>query len=490
MFSDEARNTSANNARPTNAVNPIAAGPIRARANAKRSPPSLPNASGLVGRKGGFRARRGHSAPVSGAFVQRGRRTDDPIAIRFARSASNFARRFRGSVAWRGCFNLSDSRETAPKRNARGRRRRGHTRPASRVASVSLSDAIRCGSPADEHAPVPPARVPRARGRRGRFITPRAIRAPETDVAPPPPPSRGTAPAMRRSESLKVFYVAVSGVDAREGAPPRVRAPRIPPSPLPSPASGRNANLAASFRSPTRGDRSVGDPPPPRRPSPSPQLRGRRARAHGRRPRRRRARRRAHRRGRGRAERAALPRARRSLVPRILPVQHLEGVRAPPPPAAPPARRALRGRPRRVRGLPPRARRSAGSATPPAPRARSNVRAVLPRDPARRASRATARRPRSSSPRVTATSCASVVGGAGRASGSSAPAPRSSPGTARIASRRRGPRTSFGTAGRRRRVGRRRRRAREKRRRRGDDRVTRGPGPAELGPFRASLRSS
>ena len=257
----------------------------------------------IAGRKGGFRGKSrggGTRRRFQGAFVQRGRRTDDPIAIRFARSASNFARRFRGSVAWRGCFHLSDSRGTAPKRNARGRRRRGHTRPASRVASVSLSDAIRCGSPADEDAPAPPARVPLARGHLLFFITPRAIPgARNRRRAPAPLRLAGTAPAMRRSESLKVFYVKVSGVDgARRCASARSRAPD-PPSPLPSPASGRNANLAASFRSPTRGDRSVGDPrPPPPRPSPSPQLRGRRARAHGRRPRRRRARRRAHRRGR------------------------------------------------------------------------------------------------------------------------------------------------------------------------------------------------
>ena len=222
---------------------------------------------------------------------------------------------------------------------------------------------------------------------------------------------------MRRSESLKVFYVKVSGVDgARRCASARSRAPD-PPSPLPSPASGRNANLAASFRSPTRGDRSVGDPrPPPARPSPSPQLRGRRARAHGRRPRRRRARRRAHRRGRGRAERAALPRARRSLVPRILPVQHLEGVRAPPPPAALPPAGALRGRPRRVRGLPP-PRASFRVGLPPR-RARDRTSAPCsPGTPrATRVSRDRAQTPLEL-PRVTATSCASVVGGAGRASG-------------------------------------------------------------------------
>ena len=85
---------------------------------------------------------------------------------------------------------------------------------------------------------------------------------------------------------------------------------------------------------------------------------------------------------------------------------HLRRPSRPPEPSwAPPTR----SRPPPARVVP--------SGTPPAPRARSNVRAVLPGTPrATRVSRDRAQTPLEL-PRVTATSCASVVGGAGRASG-------------------------------------------------------------------------
>ena len=158
------------------------------------------------------------------------------------------------------------------------------------------------------------------------------------------------------------------------------------------------------------------------------------------------------------------------------PVQHLEGVRAPHlrRPSRPPepswAPRRVRASPARVvpSGTPRRARDRTSAPPPRTPR---DARLARPRaDPARAPSRQRRRaRPSSAAPGEPP---------------SLAPAPRSSPGTARIASRRRPARRPVPR--RRRRVGR-RRRAREKRRRCGDDRVTRGAGPAELGPFRASL---
>ena len=229
MFSDEARNTSANNARPTNAVNPIAAGPIRARANAKRSPPSLPERVGARREKGWFSSEAG---ALGAGFKGRSSKGADERTIR---SPSGLRGQHRISLddfedPWLGAaVSICPTREKRRQSGTRAVDDAAAT-PAPRRESRPCLSAMRYGAARRlTNTPPSPARVPRARGHLLFFITPRAIPgARNRRRAPAPLRLAGTAPAMRRSESLKVFYVKVSGVDGARGAPPRVRAPRIP----------------------------------------------------------------------------------------------------------------------------------------------------------------------------------------------------------------------------------------------------------------------
>ena len=143
-----------------------------------------------------------------------------PSGLRGQHRISSTISRIRG---WRGCFN----RPTREKRRQSGTRAvdDAAATPAPRRESRPCPQRCdTCGLPADEHAPVPPRAFP-ARGHLF-FITPRAIPgARNRRRAPRPLRLAGTAPAMRRSESLKVFYVK-GGVDgARRCAPARSRAP-------------------------------------------------------------------------------------------------------------------------------------------------------------------------------------------------------------------------------------------------------------------------